>query len=667
MKHILSKTLRISTLTTLIMLLFSANNNANVINSVKSGSWDDPTVWNTGTVPTANDEVVIKNSHVVQATNYVKCASLTIQSPIHPTGVAQLQINNNFEVAGNVVIDGYVDGSGQNGKAVLQLNNTITVGGKLEIKSFNSDNVEIDNFYWVSAFNLLGDFSISGPVTWNISNSSGIQNGVINLAGTVPQTLPVTSGVVFNNVTFNNTSQAGATIDGNITENNVAGNINVQSGVLNTGGYQIIGNQQQTFEVGANATVILSGNSTMPSGFNSIVNPGSNVEFTGVAPISAGNYSNLTISGSSARTLNGDITVGNLSIITGNTLDVSSHNISISGNFSNEGNVVNMGNVSFNGSTAQTVQNINENLVVNGITVNKSGGNVVLNNPLNVNNSLSLVQGNIVTTASNLLTIESNASIIGGSISSYVEGPLAIVTNTNKSYKFDVGTSSNYKQVTITPSSAIQNTTYIVQSFDQAFGNTSSLTSTIQSVNNTEYVNIDVISAPNGQVAAKVTLSFNTNSNVSDISTLTVTNWTGTEWINSGVSNITGNANNGTITSEYVNTFGVFAIGNQKMGPTFIGEVESFDNKITVFPNPAVKGENINISFEGFNNNNNNEEILVILYDVLGNETYSKVIPVNESGSQVVALDPSDKLTSGVYYITGTSKNQYTHQRLVIQ
>ncbi len=59
-------------------------------------------------------------------------------------------------------------------------------------------------------------------------------------------------------------------------------------------------------------------------------------------------------------------------------------------------------------------------------------------------------------------------------------------------------------------------------------------------------------------------------------------------------------------------------------------------------------------------------EILVVVYDVLGKEMYSKVLITAENNSEVHAIDPSQKLSSGVYIITAASKQKIYNKRLVV-
>ena len=64
---------------------------------------------------------------------------------------------------------------------------------------------------------------------------------------------------------------------------------------------------------------------------------------------------------------------------------------------------------------------------------------------------------------------------------------------------------------------------------------------------------------------------------------------------------------------------------------------------------------------------NNNAEVLVVLYDMLGNEIYSKVIITSINDNDAYAIDPSQKLNPGIYLIIATSYNSIYHNRLIVK
>lgn len=102
--------------------LFAAN-----VQSVKSGSWDDPSVWSTGAVPALGDNVVIKVGHFVQSTQInpnIEINNLTVEA----TGILHIG-NRNFKVNGTSNVSGTFKDTDTNGTNIFQGKVTIGAGG----------------------------------------------------------------------------------------------------------------------------------------------------------------------------------------------------------------------------------------------------------------------------------------------------------------------------------------------------------------------------------------------------------------------------------------------------------------------------------------------------------------------------------------------------------
>ncbi len=86
------------------------------------------------------------------------------------------------------------------------------------------------------------------------------------------------------------------------------------------------------------------------------------------------------------------------------------------------------------------------------------------------------------------------------------------------------------------------------------------------------------------------------------------------------------------------------------------------DFSISLFPNPGNVGD-VNLALKS----ERGKEVLVVVYDVTGRETYSKILITERDGQNVFALDPSGKLESGIYFVTGTSDRSVDSKKLVIR
>ena len=85
------------------------------------------------------------------------------------------------------------------------------------------------------------------------------------------------------------------------------------------------------------------------------------------------------------------------------------------------------------------------------------------------------------------------------------------------------------------------------------------------------------------------------------------------------------------------------------------------DFSFNIYPNPTGDGV-FNLQL----NAKSNKEVLVVVYDVLGKQMYSKVLITGENESNVYAIDPTQKLPSGVYVITATSSEKIFNKKLIV-
>ena len=88
----------------------------------------------------------------------------------------------------------------------------------------------------------------------------------------------------------------------------------------------------------------------------------------------------------------------------------------------------------------------------------------------------------------------------------------------------------------------------------------------------------------------------------------------------------------------------------------------SLETLFSVYPNPS-DGSNVTISLNG----SSAKEILVVVLDMTGRESYSKIVPTFRDGTFLIATDPSSKLAPGVYLVTATSDNKIYNQKLIIR
>jgi hypothetical protein len=207
-----------------------------------------------------------------------------------------------------------------------------------------------------------------------------------------------------------------------------------------------------------------------------------------------------------------------------------------------------------------TPTNAVRDLIINNTDVN---GEVILDRPLTVNRTLNLIAG-LVNTQTNLLTIGTAGSATAPSATSFVNGPLAKIGNTD--FVFPVGKAGEgYRIIGI--SDLTGNATFRAEFFrsNPAGGN---LTGGLTQISACEYWDLSKTGG-GASVKTKVTLSWEPQSPcgsssvyVTDPTTLRVAHLLGNNWRNEGRSASTGDNTSGTVTSNDVNNFSPFALGS---------------------------------------------------------------------------------------------------------
>ncbi|SMO72710.1 hypothetical protein SAMN06265379_1061, partial [Saccharicrinis carchari] len=314
------------------------------------------------------------------------------------------------------------------------------------------------------------------------------------------------------------------------------------SGVLKTGA---------TFahrfgEVSGSGTLVLE-SGDMPAGVYDefFSSNGGTLEFTG----SMKNYdilsevtqlNNLTISGSGTRNfpnlhvqLFGDL------MIDGPDVDNEyNKTLSVGGDIYFNGGTYSARSGSFvlNGSSHQTVGGTTDFTSSGGgalynLTINNSA-KARLKNNIEVSNKLNLSSGVLSTKDGGSLTITnaSSSAVVGGSTSSYVEGPLRKKINNLQSFTFPVGDNTRYGQigVSVAPlSGGIWEATYHSTNPGNDGFDPNALSGLLKYVSHNEYWQIK---APNKNCSANMSLRWDDASGVIPDLNFRVAQWDGISW-----------------------------------------------------------------------------------------------------------------------------------------
>ncbi len=229
---------------------------ATTIESATSGTWSVGTTWVGGIVPTAGDDVVIKNNHVVTLSGPHSCALLTIDVGGTFTLISSLTTSGGLTNNGTISwTSGTFIGSG-----------VITNNGTLNLSTQSTHNTESNilnngTLNWTEGYL---DQSVGGQVltntgTFNFNSinqtcemsiiNSGLmqrtQPGIFNLTKPLDNqssgTVIVSSGCSITIQTGNITQSGTFTIDGTLTFNGGTHTLNVANSFSGTGTISISG------------------------------------------------------------------------------------------------------------------------------------------------------------------------------------------------------------------------------------------------------------------------------------------------------------------------------------------------------------------------------------------------------------------------------------------
>lgn len=256
----------------------------------------------------------------------------------------------------------------------------------------------------------------------------------------------------------------------------------------------------------------------------------------------------------------GDLTIG-----TGGLVDLAGAGvggtISIAGNYSNAGPTEatldeTFGTLRFNGLGSQSISTSGFQEVMTNLSLNKAGGSLTLNAPVAVRGVLTLTNGVVNTTATELLTLRAGSSVSGGSDNSHVNGPMEKIGNTN--FTFPVGKGGDYRPCSVSSISGSVTDAFIAEYFPLSaavWGTTGD--PTLHHVSTCEYWAIDRnVGAPNAVIS--LTWEAPASCGVTNLPELRVARWDDTAlpapgtWRDRGNGGAAGTLASGTIPTAAV-------------------------------------------------------------------------------------------------------------------
>lgn len=482
------------------------------------------------------------------------------------------------------------------------------------------------NFQIPAAYTCTGTINVSANATLSIANTTNPTLGTLNASSTVVfngtsnQTIPA---VTYGNLTYSGT--ATGTMAGGCT---ISGTLNVSNGTLvldnsNTANYtytvgsftvttpdyvdfgsgtngsatmNLLGNLSQTgngyiFTSGSasNGTLNFSGTAqnaqeALAAYVNYVVLSGSTVTFTG--NFTFGGISGYTgyFTVNSGGTLNcgtyeilsaarNTLTVFTLSsgatLITANTAGIASSGTSGSLQAGTE-TFSSGANYTYIGSAAQTTGIFTTTPTagtINNLTINNSSATgVTLSQAESLAGVLTLTEGLLNTTTTNLITVNNGGSTTGASNSSFVNGPITKIGN--QAFTFPVGAAGT-GYIPIGISAPATTTDAFLAQYNRSSGAALGPV-TAAGLNHVSACDYWTLNHTAGSSAVNVTGYWNANSPcggtyVNDVATIALAHFNGTSWNAWGNNALTGTTASGSVTWDNVSTFSPFALSSTSL------------------------------------------------------------------------------------------------------
>ncbi|MCB0803332.1 MAG: T9SS type A sorting domain-containing protein, partial [Flavobacteriales bacterium] len=232
----------------------------------------------------------------------------------------------------------------------------------------------------------------------------------------------------------------------------------------------------------------------------------------------------------------------------------------------------NTSTLEFNGTNIQSLPSFDGSgtgdfFDVNRIIINNTFGaapQLSLTDDITIGTSLTLTKG-VIDGNSYSITIPSGASISSGNASSYIDGALKIVGNSNAN--FPIGDGEVWAPLELKNLTGDAATEFTAQYLFEDFGD-NSVTGILNNASILEYWNIDNTGTASN---ADVTLHWKSaaRSEISDYADLVIAHYDGSDWENLGQSSIV-SSSSGSITVSGVSSFSPFTFGSLSDDKNFL-------------------------------------------------------------------------------------------------
>ncbi|OJJ17422.1 hypothetical protein BKI52_26480 [marine bacterium AO1-C] len=523
------------------------------IYSTTSGNWNDPTIWTTGNVPTATDDVVINCSDVVSIDGDATCQNLQINN----TSTLQFYDGGHtLAITGDFLNFGKFDMYGANANTTLAGNLTHNGGT------------------WITG--TTSTFTFNGTGNQTVSNlSSGTSDISVSNTTLNFNVIGALSGI--------NTSSAIRDVGSNCTFPNSAYSLGLGTGVMNittpitVGTYDVVTAINLTINHANNEDVEIIYRNTSTGTDNSYIlsadNGGNGVNYTNVtfydySPQAITDFASVNRSFANESLRPACQTLSSLPFVGNPTILV------------NDDAALNDGTLISGSITLEDRLTVNEITFCNLVINNTNATGITLNASVRVTNSLTLTDG-VINTGANEVIFMDNATTSAGSNASYIDGVVRKIGN--DAFVFPVGDNNYIANVAI---SAPGNTTdeFTAQYFHVnpdlvPYDRTSKDDINLTKISACEYW---IVNRAVGASSVNLSLSYEDTRScgVGDQAQLKIAHWNGTQWNEEPrqAGAIAVGSLNGITTTNPVTSFSPFTLATQDpIGTPLPAQLLSFD------------------------------------------------------------------------------------------
>jgi hypothetical protein len=435
----------------------------------------------------------------------------------------------------------------------------ITINGTLTIK--NTSTATNSQIYCNRGATSIGTYNGNITITSTGTNCDGVSFGIGGGSATL------SSGQI--------SATSGNFTDGTLyLRNFTQSDASAQSLTLNNSAYLYMYNSNWNGAVDFKAPGVHTRQSTFNSsvtlektGSINVSSYGQNT-FNGTTSIKNSGPGYYRLANTVANDYNGDVLFTKSG--TGELLPAYSHQSTLAGNLSvNTNSTFTIGRAAggwleFDGLAAQSINNtgaVNE-IIIRRMLTNNTTADITLNTPITINNNLNLTNGNIITTATNILTMNDNSLVNAVSDNAYVAGPMKKIGN--DSFKFPVGGTdtygdSHYAAIGISAPSGISHS-FTAEYHAAGHSNATTFSSPLTKVSLVEYWDLDR-TVGTGNINVYLYWTDGTRSGIGDLADLRIAHWDGSTWEDKGNDGTSGSAANGGIAANGISTFSPFTFG----------------------------------------------------------------------------------------------------------